>query len=97
MYLDSNPLANKAQIEINDLNNQAFILREKGSGTRAIFERTMNAHQIEYKIKWECASNSAIIDADSNNLGIGFVSTRSVSEKVAQGKIHICHLKDVKM
>jgi len=57
----------------------------------------MNAHQIEYKIKWECASNSAIIDADSNNLGIGFVSTRSVSEKVAQGKIHICHLKEVKM
>lgn len=93
----TNPLANKTQIEISDLNKQAFILREKGSGTRAIFERTMDAHQIEYKIKWECASNSAIIDAVSNNLGIGFVSIRSVSDKVAQGKIHICHLKNVKM
>lgn len=93
----SNPLANKKQIEISDLNKQAFILREKGSGTRAIFERSMNAHQIEYKIKWECASNSAIIDAVSNNLGIGFVSTRSISGKAAHEKIQICHLKGVKM
>lgn len=93
----SNPLARKKEIEIKDLDKQSFILREKGSGTRDIFERLMNAHQIEYKIKWECASNSAILDAVSNDLGFGFVSTRSVSEMVAQGKIHLCRLKGVNM
>jgi len=88
----AHPLAQKKRLTINDLSDQSFILREKGSGTRAIFEKMMKEQHLSYQIKWESASTSAIIDAVSKNLGLGFVSKRSAYRYVNENKIHICAL-----
>jgi len=93
----SHPFSKKEKIEVNDLHHQQFILREKGSGTRAIFERIMREYQVEYKVKWECASNTAIIDAVSNNLGLGFVSTRSAVSMINERNIHVCTLNEISL
>ena len=81
------PLAKKEIITVQELQNCKFILREKGSGTRAIFERIMKDNQIDYQIQWETASTPAIIEAVIQNFGIGFVSSRSIS-KVPANKIY---------
>lgn len=92
---NEHPLANRESIAVSELRNQNFILREKGSGTRAIFEHLMLAHHVPFKIKWESTSTPAIVDAVSYNLGLGFLSERCVHEKIASGTIHKCPVQEI--
>lgn len=91
------PFARREFITPEDLHNQRFILREKGSGTRAIFENLMQSQYIPYKTIWESNSTSAIMDAVTRNLGLGFVSERSVTEKAAQGTLCICPIREINL
>lgn len=88
------PFAGKALIMPEELHNQSFILRESGSGTRAIFEQLMCTHHVPYKVKWESNSTSAITDAVSRNLGLGFVSTRNIAKN---DSILICPIQQVNL
>lgn len=91
------PFAAKSSISIEDLRHQDFILREKGSGTRAIFENIMLTHHIPFTTKWECSSRSAIVDAVRHNLGLGILSWRCIEEYVEKGEIFSCPVENVSM
>lgn len=91
------PLAQKSCIHIQDLTNQNFIMRERGSGTRAIFENIMATHHIPYVTKWECYSSSAILDAVRHNLGLGILSSRCMKEYAQKGEIQVCKIEDLNM
>ena len=72
------PLANRTNLQMEDLAHQDFIMREQGSGTRDIFETIMRTNHIPYVTKWESCSSSAIIDAVRHNLGLGLLSSRCI-------------------
>lgn len=91
------PFAQRSCIQIEDLANQNFIMREQGSGTRAIFENLMLTHHIPFVTKWECCSSSAIIDAVRHNFGIGIISYRCVKKYVQKGEVKICPIESVNM
>lgn len=91
------PFAQKNSVTIEDLRGQDFIMRERGSGTRAIFENIMLTHHIPFTTKWECSSGTAIIDAVRHNLGLGVLSYRCVQDYVEKGDIRICPLEGVSM
>lgn len=91
------PFAGKSSVTIEDLRNQNFIIREKGSGTRALFENIMLTHHIPFIAKWECASRSGIIDAVRHNLGLGVLSLRCVAEYIENGDIIVLPLEEVSM
>ncbi len=91
------PLAGKPIVMPEELHNQNFILREKGSGTRATFERLMCFHHIPYKVKWESNSTPAITDAVAHNIGLGFVSERCIREKASKGMIYICPVQEINL
>ena len=91
------PFAEKTSVSIGDLSHQHFIMREKGSGTRAIFENIMLTHHIPFVTKWECGSRCAIVDAVRHNLGLGVLSERCVKEYVEKGDITICPIEEVSM
>lgn len=91
------PFAAKSSVTIEDLRHQDFIMREKGSGTRAIFENIMLTHHIPFSTKWECSTRCAIIDAVRHNLGLAVLSERCVTEYVESGDIIVCPLKGVSM
>lgn len=91
------PLAGKSSVTIEDLRNQNFIIREKGSGTRAQFENIMLTHHIPFVAKWECSSRSGIIDAVRHNLGLGVLSLRCVAEHAENGDIIVLPLAEVSM
>ena len=89
------PFAGRPYLHVSDLRDQHFILREKGSGTRAIFEAVMDAQHIPYDIKWESSSTPAILDAVSRNLGLGFVSERCATGKVDAGILFQCPVPEI--
>lgn len=91
------PLAQKSCVHIQDLANQNFIMRERGSGTRAIFESIMDTHHIPYITKWECCSSSAILDAVRHNLGLGILSSRCIKEYAQKGEVQVCPIEDLNM
>lgn len=91
------PFARKESISIEDLRHQNFIMREKGSGTRAIFENIMLSHRVPFVTKWECSSRSAIVDAVRHNLGLGVLSRRCITEYEEKGEIITRPLENVSM
>lgn len=67
--------ANKS-INVEDIFSQHVIIREKGSGTREIFERVLQENNFSFKnIVHKTTINSFyhIIDLVKNNIGISFV------------------------
>ncbi|TEW53742.1 LysR family transcriptional regulator [Psychromonas sp. RZ22] len=65
------PLINKNLISIHDLNKQAWILREEGSGTRHFFLNHIGKHLTDLNIAFELKSTEAIINCCAADLGIG--------------------------
>jgi DNA-binding transcriptional LysR family regulator len=72
---------------LQDLNGQAFIVREPGSGTQNIFEHAMREAGITWKTAGVYNNNQAIKQAVSANLGLGMVSKIAIAEEVQQGRI----------
>lgn len=64
---------------------QRFLLREKGSGTREIFDRVTGEAGFSVSPAWESASNTALIRAAETGLGVAVLSRRLTEEKVRQG------------
>ena len=93
----NHPFADIGPITIDRLRHQNFIMREKGSGTRAIFENIMLTYHIPFVTKWECSSRCAIVDAVRHNLGLGVLSERCVKEYVEKGDIFVCPIEGVSM
>ena len=93
----AHPFASRKSVAIEELKDQYFIMREKGSGTRAIFENIMLTHHIPFFSKWECSSSTAILDAVRHNLGLGVLSERCISEAVARGEICVTPVEGVSM
>lgn len=91
------PFAQEKSIKISELSNQDFIMRERGSGTRAILENIMIRHHVPFHTKWECSSSTAILDAVRHNLGLGVLSYRCVKEYAAKGEIKICPIENISM
>jgi DNA-binding transcriptional LysR family regulator len=72
------PLAKKQNIPIEELNNEAFIMRESGSGTRQAVQRLLNEHQVSVRVRLELGSNEAIKQAIAGGLGISALSQHTL-------------------
>ena len=70
-----------------EFQQQPFLLREKGSGTREIFDRLTGEAGFFIQPSWESASNTALIRAAASGLGIAVLSGRLVEEQVQSGKL----------
>ena len=89
------PFAQRDHISIEEQRDQKIILREKGSGTRAIFENLMMTYHVPIQVSWECGSTKAIADAVQCDLGLGFLSEVCVKRQVAEGDIVICPVPEL--
>lgn len=82
------PFAAKDSVTPQELKNQRFILREQGSGTRAMLISLMAEHQIPIDIRWECCSSTAIQMAVAYHHGLSFLSRRCVVDMLENGLLH---------
>jgi len=95
-------------ISIEDFQRQRFLLREKGSGTREVFDRVVEQAGIHITPVWEAMSTTALVNAAINGLGIAVLPHRMILPALRQGLIctvkveglrfsrnfHIIHHKD---
>jgi LysR family transcriptional regulator, low CO2-responsive transcriptional regulator len=72
------PLAGQRNIPITALNNEPFIMREVGSGTREAVEQLLDAHQVQVRVKLELGSNEAIKQAISCGFGLSVLSRHTL-------------------
>lgn len=68
-----------------ELEREPFIIREKGSGTRQTFEKTMASNGLIWHAAWVCNNADTIKNAVSENLGVSVISRRSVETEVKVG------------
>ena len=95
-------------ISIDDFQRRRFLLRERGSGTREVFERVITQAGIHVIPVWESLSTTALVNAVINGLGIAVLPHRMILPALRQGLIctvkveglsfsrnfHIIHHKD---
>ncbi|MEZ0536377.1 LysR substrate-binding domain-containing protein [Caldicellulosiruptoraceae bacterium PP1] len=81
--------AKKGIISVSELENQYFIIREEGSGTREVFESAMKEHNIKWKLAGILNSAEAIINAVHCGIGFSYISQLLVHDAVANKKITV--------
>ena len=74
----NHPLAREKNIPISRLENEPFIMREPGSGTRRAVQKLFDEKDVEVKVKLELGSNEAIKQAIAGGLGISVLSRHTL-------------------
>jgi LysR family transcriptional regulator, low CO2-responsive transcriptional regulator len=87
------PLANQKNIELKELNNQPFIMREQGSGTRESIVKLLAENNLSVKVKLELGSNEAIKQAVYGGLGISILSEHCLFSEGMTGELTILDFK----
>lgn len=72
------PLAGRTGLPVDVLRDQPFVLREKGSGTRATIQRFFDRARIKVRVTMEMTSNEAIKQAVQAGLGLGIASRHTL-------------------
>lgn len=72
-------------VEPKELEQEDFIIREKGSGTRKTFEDRMTENNLSWKVTWTCNNADTIKNAVAAGLGISVISKRAVVNEVKSG------------
>ena len=75
-------------ISIEDFQRQRFLLREKGSGTREVFNRVVEQAGIHVTPVWKAMSTTALVNAAINGLGIAVLPHRMILPALRQGLIY---------
>jgi LysR family transcriptional regulator, low CO2-responsive transcriptional regulator len=83
------PLAGLTNIPIERLNNEPFIMRESGSGTRQAVQKLLNLHDVTVKVRLELGSNEAIKHAIAGGLGISVLSKHTLISDGENGELAI--------
>lgn len=72
------PLKNRKKLSIKNLENEKFVIREKGSGTREAVSKHFIESGLVRKTTFEMSSNEAIKHAVSAGFGLGVVSIHTI-------------------
>ena len=75
-------------ISVEDFQKQRFLLREKGSGTREVFDHVATQAGIHIVPVWEAMSTTALVNATINGLGISVLPHRMILSAWRQGLIY---------
>lgn len=76
-----------AGFTMEQLADLPFILREKGSGTRNLFEHVMNQHHLQCHVTGSYNNTESIRQAVAAGLGVSAISSRLVAKELQEGKL----------
>lgn len=81
------PLASQGQASLEELSREAWILRERGSGTRLTFDQAMRHHPTPLNIRLELEHTEAIKRAVESGLGISCISRLALRDAFRRGSL----------
>ena len=81
------PLANQKNIPLSALENEKFIAREPGSGTRREISQYLEEHNVSINSQIELGSNEAVKQGIIGGLGVSILSTYAVALELRLGML----------
>lgn len=81
----AHPLARARGLRLQDLRDEAFILREPGSGTRMAVDAHFRRERFAPRVRLELGSNEAIREAVAGALGLAVVSAHALGGRGEPG------------
>lgn len=87
-------LARKKAIPLQRLEEETFLVREEGSGTRMAMERFFAAHDVKLNTGMEMSSTEAIKQAVQAGLGLGVVSLHTVELELQTKRLKVLNVQD---
>lgn len=85
----------RASVSIKELEGEKFLLREKGSGTRAQIVEKLQEYGIGYQEAWECSSAEIIKQGVINGHGISVMSERLILSEFQSGDVWACTINEL--
>ncbi|WP_419880916.1 LysR family transcriptional regulator [Peribacillus sp. B-H-3] len=89
----AHPLSQKKVIEKKLLQNQIWIMREQGSGTRTFTDRFIEENNITVQRCFIFSSSQGVKEAVMAGLGISLLSRWTVGRELEMGELNICRVK----
>lgn len=86
-------LASASEVLLEDLTDEEFVLREKGSATRRTAEEFLDQSGIPIKVNMELGSNEAVKRAVSAGLGLGIISKFAIEPDSLAGFLKVLDVK----
>lgn len=83
------PFADREEIHIKELENQKFVMREPGSGTRALFDQFLTRHNLNICTSWEATCPDAFRNAIIYNHCLAVVSVRLLERDIRSRQVRI--------
>jgi len=88
------PLAGRKRIPATELTGETFIMRERGSGTRAARERFFSEHDgVSFAKTMEMNSNEAIKQAVQAGLGLGVLSIHTIEVELMLKRLVVLNIE----
>ena len=81
------PFMDREKLYPDDLRGQEFVMRERGSGTRALFEQYLLRHGIRIKVVFEENSPAAILQTVKINQCLAVLSVSLIEEELRRGTL----------
>ena len=88
------PLAGKKKIPLARLQEETFLVRETGSGTRIAMERFFNERGIRLKTGMEVGSNEAIKQSVQAGLGLGLLSRATIEQELTLKRLVVLDIAE---
>jgi DNA-binding transcriptional LysR family regulator len=79
------------------LQREAFVLREPTAATRQFIERVLGAAGVSLRVVLELNSNEAVKQAVAAGLGLGIVSSATVTQELAAGRLGATRIAGLRM
>ncbi len=91
----THPLVQEKNIPLRRLEQETFLMREEGSGTRIAMERYFEAHRVKIRAGMEMSSTEAIKQGVQANLGLGVVSLHTVELELEAKRLSLLDVQDL--
>ena len=85
----THPLASRSGVTASMIAGEPFLVRETGSGTRAVTEQALAAHGVRLTNTMRVGGTEAIKQAVAAGLGLAIVSRAAAADQIALGRIAV--------
>ena len=89
----NHPLCKLKRVKLQQLEQESFLVREQGSGTRGAMERFFAEHGIRFRAGMEMGTNEAIKQAVQASMGLGILSLHSVELELETGRLTVLNVE----
>lgn len=90
----SHPLCHESRIPVKRLEDEIFLVRESGSGTRSAMERFFAAHKIKINKGMETDTTEAIKQAVQAGMGLGIMSQHTAELELETNRLKVLDVQD---